>query len=235
MAPDQDSKTQYFVLTLISSTQAIRLVSKQTRFKTATSATHFVFSNQVSEAIFNRKYSLSMKNRPGSVIGDRDTGAFYLEFFPGLSGNVRLVMRLIGKDSQQLLADADLKPLSPALPGIYQASGRIDWNGQELLFPTACSVAFWQVGTDEQAAIRFCCSESNSRLRYGFVQNQLNSYSFPKNLSENTTDLSFRPVSEPYSLSDNEPYRGSIRFGRWMIPCQSGMAGLLGFDIDPAQ
>ncbi len=235
MAPVQDSKTQYSVLTLISSTQAIRLVSKQARFKTAISATHFVFSDHVSETLFNRKYSFSTKNNPGSVIGDHYTGAFYLEFFPGLSGNVRLVMRLIGKDSRQLLADADLNPLSPALPGIYQASGRIDWNGQELLFPTACSVAFWQVGTDEQAAIRFGCSESNSKLRYGFVQSQLNSYLFPKNLSENTTDLSFHPISDIFSLDDTEPYHGSIRFGRWMIPYQSGMAGLLGFDIDPDQ
>ena len=170
MASSKDAFAQYAVLTLISSTQALRLVRKETRFRTAAFAEHILFSSKQVDLITDNRLSFSKKESGRSVLGDQDGGPFYLEFLPGSSGKNRLVARLSGKNQRQLLIDADLLPLSPALPGVFQLSARIDWDGKELLFPLASSIALWQSGSADQMALRFGCAEFSSKLRYGIVQ-----------------------------------------------------------------
>ena len=235
MASSKDAFAQYAVLTLISSTQALRLVRKETRFRTAAFAEHILFSSKQTDLIADSRLSFSKKESGLSVLGDRDDGPFYLEFLPGVSGNNRLVARLSGKNQRQLLIDADLLPLSPALPGVFQLSARIDWDGKELLFPPASSVALWQSGSADQMALRFGCAEFSSKLRYGVVQSR-NAVQFtPISLEKAETSFSFIPVSDSHILNESDPFRGEIRFGRWAFPSGSDAVRMLGFDISPAQ
>lgn len=235
MASSKDAFAQYAVLTLISSTQALRLVRKETRFRTAAFAEHILFSSKQVDLITDNRLSFSKKESGRSVLGDQDGGPFYLEFLPGASGKSRLVARLSGKNQRQLLIDADLLPLSPALPGVFQLSARIDWDGKELLFPLASSIALWQRGTADQMASRFGCSESSSKLRYGFVQSRQAVQFAPISLGKAGPTFSFIPVSDGHMLNESDPFRGEIRFERWVFPSGSDALRMLGFDISPAQ
>ena len=235
MASSKDASAQYAVLTLISSTQALRLVRKETRFRTAAFAEHILFSSKQTDLIADSRLSLSKKESGLSVLGDRDDGPFYLEFLPGISGKSRLVARLSGKNQRQLLIDADLLPLSPALPGVFQLSARIDWDGKELLFPLASSIALWQSGSANQMALRFGCAESSSKLRYGFLQSTHTTQFAPIPLAKAEPSFSFIPVSDWRMLNESDPFRGEIRFGRWAFTSGSDAVRMLGFDISPAQ
>ena len=235
MASFKDSAAQYAALTLISSTQALRLVRKETRFRTAAFAEHILFSSKQADLIADSRLSLSKKDSGLSVLGDRDDGPFYLEFLPGASGKSRLVARLSGKNQRQLLIDADLLPLSPALPGVFQLSARIDWDGKELLLPLASSVALWQFGSADQMALRFGCAEFSSKLRYGFVQSRHAAQFAPISLAKAEPSFSFIPVSDSHILNECDPFQGEIRFGRWAFPSGSDAVRMLGFDISPAQ
>ena len=235
MRPSQDEAAQYAVLTLISSTQAVRLVRKKARFLTTAFTEHILFSNQQTDLIADSRLSLSRKESGLSVIGDRNDSPFYLEFLSGSSGKSRLVARLTGKNQRQMLADADLLPLSPALPGVFQASARIDWDGKELLFPLASSVALWQSGSADQIALRFTCSAFGGRLRYGFLQSHRTSQFAAASLAKREPSFFFTPVSGGNMLNNSEPFRGEIRFGRWSFSSGSDTVRLLGFDISSAQ
>ena len=235
MLSSRDASAQYAVLTLISSTQALRLVRKETRFRTAAFAEHILFSSKQTDLIADSRLSFSKKESGLSVLGDRDDGPFYLEFLPGITGKSRLVARLSGKSQRQLLIDADLLPLSPALPGVFQLSARIDWDGKELLFPLASSVALWQSGSADQMALRFGCAESSSKLRYGFLQSTHVTQFAPISLAKAEPSFSFIHVSDSYMLNESDPFRGEIRFGRWAFPSGSDAVRMLGFDISPAQ
>ena len=231
----RDALAQYAVLTLISSTQALRLVRKETRFRTAAFAEHILFSSKQADLIADSRLSFSKKENGLSVLGDRDDGPFYLEFLPGITGKNRLVARLSGKNQRQLLVDADLLPLSPALPGVFQLSARIDWDGKELLFPLASSVALWQSGFADQMASRFGCSESSSKLRNGFIQSRQAVQFAPISLAKAEPSFSFIPVSDGHMLNECDPFRGEIRFGRWVFLSGSNSVRILGFDISLAQ
>lgn len=233
MVSSRDTLAQYAVLTLISSTQALRLVRKETRFRTAAFAEHILFSSKQTDLIADSRLSLSKSGL--SVLGDRDYGPFYLEFLPGITGKSRLVARLSGKSQRQLLIDADLLPLFPALSGVFQLSARIDWDGKELLFPLATSVALWQSGSADQMALRFGCAEFSSKLRYGFLQNRHATQFAPIPLAKAEPSFSFIPVSDGHMLNESDPVRGEIRFGRWAFPSGSDAVRMLGFDISPAQ
>ena len=235
MVSSRDASAQYAVLTLISSTQALRLVRKETRFRTAAFAEHILFSSKQTDLIADSRLSLSKKDSGLSVLGDRDDGPFYLEFLPGFSGKNRLVARLSGKNQRQLLIDADLLPLSPALPGVFQLSARIDWDGKELLFPLASSVALWQSGSANQMAFHFGCVESSSKLRYGFIQSRQAVQFAPISLGKAEPSFSFIPVSDSHMLNESDPFHGEIRFGRWAFSSGSEAVRMLGFDISPAQ
>ena len=235
MASSKDALAQYAVLTQISSTQALRLVRKETRFRTAAFAEHILFSSHQTDMISDSRLSFSKKESGLSVLGDRDDGPFYLEFLPGISGKRRLVARLSGKNQRQLLIDADLLPLSPALPGVFQLSARIDWDGKELLFPLASSIALWQSGSADQMASRFGCVESSSKLRYGFIQSRQAVQFAPISLAKAEPSFSFIPVSDEHILNESDPFRGEIRFGRWAFSSGSDAVRMLGFDISPAQ
>ena len=231
----RDALAQYAVLTLISSTQVLRLVRKETRFRTAAFAEHILFSSKQADLIADSRLSLSKKDNGLSVLGDRDDSTFYLEFLPGFSGKSRLVARLSGKNQRQLLIDADLLPLSSALPGVFQLSARIDWDGKELLFPLASSVALWQSGSADQMALHFGCAESSSKLRYGFIQSMHAIQFAPISLAKAGPSFSFIPVSDSHMLNESDPVQGEIRFGRWTFPSGSDTVRMLGFDISPAQ
>ena len=235
MASSKDAFAQYAVLTLISSTQALRLVRKQTSFRTTAFSEHILFSSKQTDLIADSRLSFSKKENGLSVLGDRDDGPFYLEFLPVITGKSRLVARLSGKKQRQLLIDADLLPLSPALPGVFQLSARIDWDGKELLFPLASSVALWQRGTADQMALRFGCAESRSKLRYGFVQSRHAVQFAPISLAKAEPSFSFIPVSDSHILNESDPFQGEIRFGRWAFTSGSDAVRMLGFDISPAQ
>lgn len=235
MASSRDASAQYAVLTLISSTQALRLVRKETRFRTAAFAEHILLSSKQTDLIADSRLSLSKKDNGLSALGDRDDGPFYLEFLPGASGKSRLVARLSGKNQRQLLIDADLLPLSPALPGVFQLSARIDWDEKELLFPLASSVALWQSGSADQMALRFGCSESSSKLRYGFIQSRQVVQFAPISLAKTEPSFSFIPVSDGHMLNESDTLQGEIRFGRWVFPSGSDAVRMLGFDISTAQ
>ncbi len=235
MLSSRDASAQYAVLTLISSTQALRLVRKETRFRTTVFSEHILFSSKQVDLIADSRLSLSKKDSGLSVLGDRDDGLFYLEFLPVITGKSRLVARLSGKNQRQLLIDADLLPLSPALPGVFQLSARIDWDGKELLFPLASSIALWQSSSADQMAFRFGCAESSSKLRYGFVQSRHAAQFAPISLAKAEPSFSFIPVSDGHMLNESDPFHGEIRFGRWTFPSGSVAVRMLGFDISPAQ
>ena len=232
MSQGRPPRSEYAVLTLISSTQAVRIVRKQSRWKTAVSASRTVFSENRSMTLENSSYCLGRKNAETSLSGDRETGAFYLEFLPGKQDTVRLVIRMTGKDGRQLLADADLYPFSPMLPGVFRASAKADWDGQELFFPPASTVALWQSGPALEMALPFGCTDSMSRLRYGFFFFFSHIYAVPANIMTNEAMM---PLTDSLPLPTIDPLRGMIRFGRWSVLSGSEKVRLLGFTVDADQ
>ena len=235
MSSERTLQNEFAVLTLISSTQAVRIVRKQSRWKTAVSASCTVFSENRIMALENSRYSFRRQNAKGSLYGDREKGAFYLELLPGKQDVVRLVIRVNGTGGGQLLADADLRPLSPMLPGVFRASAKVDWDGKELLFPPASSVALWQSGPAAEMAYQFGCTDSMNRLRYGFSRSENHMYVFPDHLKSRAETMTLIPLTDPLPLMPQDPLRGAIRFGRWSVLSGLEKVHLLGFAVSSDQ
>ena len=235
MSSDRVSQSEFAVLTLISSTQAVRIVRKQSRWKTDVSAFCTVFSDNSITVLENGRYCIRGKNADPHLFGDRVKGFFYLEFLPGKQDAARLVIRMNGNDGGQLLADADLQPFSPMLPGVFRASAKVDWAGRELLFPPAASAALWQTGSAEKMAFQFGCTDSMSRLRYGYCRSGNHIYAVPSAIRTHVTSLPQTPLTDPVPLSAQDPLRGMIRFGRWSVLTESEPVHLLGFAVSANQ
>ena len=217
------------VITLISSTQALFLVCSETGFRTRASAVHLVFGQEQSAVIKSARYHLPGKKLPA---GEQwETRNFSLSCAAEQSGGRRLLIRLNDQRGAQVLIDADLDPLSPALPGVFQAAARADWNGQELLFPKAGSVMLWQVlHGDETPACRFGCADSQSGLRYGFMQtDEITRSLLPGGF--HPASLHFQPLSGSVPLSSDKQNHASIRFGRWYAEDQHRALRLIGYQV----
>lgn len=224
-------ENMFAVMTLVSSTQAVRVVCGQSRVRLSANASFLFFRDSEQDQISWSAFSKARDILDASVIGDRESGPFYLEFLPASQNRYRLVFRLIGKDKRQVLADAELTALSPALPGVFQAKARLDWDGRELLFPSASSVLHWHTGLAAETVLRFGCSEAASGQRYAFIGGREGNILIPAVQAAAESSPVFSPLSRECPLCAGEPAQGSIRYGRWSVPCGSGTVPLLGFSI----
>ena len=217
------------IFTLISNTQMIRLVCAETRFRTNAAACHLPYDQEKPNRMESASRHLAFRGFQEK--NSWETGGFFLSCSPRLSRTMRLVIRLHGRRGSQVLIDADLEPLSPSLPDIYQAAARADWNGQEILFPKAGSVALWQdLYDDEGPAERFGCTDRQSGQRYAFLRKPGNEQSLLTKSAASASGFCFHPLSGSVPLDLSVP-GAFIQCGRWFPAETNRNPGLLGFQI----
>ena len=187
------------VLTMISSTQALRLIYSENRIHVRAAAAYTIFGEETTAQMHLRRIGRMLKKNTAPVIGNRDTGSFYLEL---LSPSHRLLARLIDQKHRQILLDAALLPISAALPNVFHASARMDWDGKEVLFPPAATVALLETGFGLSLTESFGCAEKINQFDCGFTATG-NAITFlPKSLQQAATGLSFSPLSAPFSPAE---------------------------------